>query len=121
MNVKVPGVNLLLIGGGGREHALAWKLKQSPLLDRLYCAPGNAGIEEIAECLPLEVDDLAGWDLEVYDWSGYKDAEVNPLLSVSCTIEIFRFQTALQRFQRLLDEPLTPSMIQAELSVDVRS
>ena len=48
-------MNVLLIGGGGREHALAWKLKQSSLLDTLYCAPGNAGIAEIAETAPLDV------------------------------------------------------------------
>jgi phosphoribosylamine--glycine ligase len=53
-------MNVLLIGGGGREHALAWKLAQSPRLRKLYCAPGNAGIAALAERVPLEATDLDG-------------------------------------------------------------
>lgn len=49
-------MKILLIGSGGREHALAWKLKQSPKCDVLYCAPGNAGIEQVAQCVPIGVD-----------------------------------------------------------------
>lgn len=49
-------MKILLIGSGGREHALAWKLKQSPKCDALYCAPGNAGIEQVAQCVPIGVD-----------------------------------------------------------------
>ncbi|MET1046821.1 MAG: phosphoribosylamine--glycine ligase [Hyphomicrobium sp.] len=50
-------MNVLLLGSGGREHALAWALSASPLLTRLFCAPGNAGIAEIAQCLPLDPSD----------------------------------------------------------------
>ena len=48
-------MNILLLGSGGREHALAWKLAASPLTDRLYCAPGNAGIAREAECVALDL------------------------------------------------------------------
>jgi phosphoribosylamine--glycine ligase len=50
-------VNILLLGSGGREHALAWKMAASPLADRLICAPGNAGIAQEAECVALDIDD----------------------------------------------------------------
>lgn len=50
-------MNVLVIGSGGREHALCWKLTQSPQLDALYCAPGNAGIAEVAECVSLSGND----------------------------------------------------------------
>jgi phosphoribosylamine---glycine ligase len=50
-------MNILLLGSGGREHALAWKMAASPLPDRLYCAPGNAGIAQEAECVGLDVAD----------------------------------------------------------------
>ncbi len=52
-------MNVLLIGSGGREHALAWALSTSPLLTTLYCCPGNAGIAELATCQPLDASDHA--------------------------------------------------------------
>ncbi len=48
-------MKILLVGGGGREHALAWKISQSDKVDKLYCAPGNAGIAELAECVDIGV------------------------------------------------------------------
>ena len=47
-------MNILLIGSGGREHALAWAMSASPLVSKLYCAPGNAGIAQVAECVPID-------------------------------------------------------------------
>jgi phosphoribosylamine--glycine ligase len=51
-------MKVLIIGGGGREHAIAWKMVQSPKVDKIYCAPGNAGIAEIAECVNIDVMDF---------------------------------------------------------------
>jgi len=51
-------VNVLLIGSGGREHALAWKIAQSPLLTKLYCAPGNPGMAQVSECVPIQAMEL---------------------------------------------------------------
>jgi len=53
-------MKILVIGSGGREHALVWKLAQSPRVSKLYCAPGNAGISQQATCLPIQAQDLAG-------------------------------------------------------------
>lgn len=53
-------MNVLILGGGGREHALAWKIKQSPLLNKLFVAPGNAGTGEISENIDISVDDFKG-------------------------------------------------------------
>src|SRR5438067_1419127 len=53
------GMKILLLGSGGREHALAWKLSASPLVDRLYCAPGNAGIARECELVAVDPADHA--------------------------------------------------------------
>ena len=53
-------MNILVIGGGGREHALVWKIAQSPLVNKVYCAPGNPGIAGLAECVNVAADDIDG-------------------------------------------------------------
>ena len=53
-------MNILIVGGGGREHAIAAALKKSPKVEKLYCAPGNAGISRIAECFPVKATDIDG-------------------------------------------------------------
>jgi len=53
-------MKILVVGGGGREHALCWKIKKSPLVDKVYCAPGNAGISKVANCIDIEASDLEG-------------------------------------------------------------
>ncbi len=53
-------MRVLVIGSGGREHALVWKIAQSKLVDKIFCAPGNGGISEIAECIDIKADDIKG-------------------------------------------------------------
>ncbi len=52
-------MNVLVVGGGGREHALVWKIAQSPLVEKIYCAPGNPGIASLAECVDIPVEKIA--------------------------------------------------------------
>src|SRR3989338_912435 len=55
---KRETINVLIIGSGGREHALAWKLAQSPRIGKLYVAPGNGGTRQVAENIPIEATDI---------------------------------------------------------------
>ena len=53
-------MNVLIVGGGGREHAIAWALSKSEQVEQLYCAPGNGGIAALAQCVPLSATDVDG-------------------------------------------------------------
>lgn len=62
-------MKVLIVGGGGREHAIAWKLSQSRYVDNIYCTPGNAGIAEIAECIDVDMSNFdALVDFVKYEW-----------------------------------------------------
>jgi phosphoribosylamine--glycine ligase len=58
-------MRILVVGNGGREHALVWKIRQSPLVKEVYCAPGNAGIAEMADCVPIDTTNI----VEVADFA----------------------------------------------------
>ena len=53
-------MKILVVGGGGREHALVWKVSQSPRMTKIYAAPGNAGMAQLAECVPIKAEDIPG-------------------------------------------------------------
>ena len=53
-------MKVLVVGSGGREHALIWKIAQSSLVEKIFCAPGNGGIGAIAECVHISVEDVQG-------------------------------------------------------------
>ena len=62
-------MKVLVVGGGGREHSLVWKLQQSPKVTKIYCAPCNAGISELAECIDIQADNIeALLDFVKYEW-----------------------------------------------------
>src|SRR5688572_899537 len=58
-------MKVLIVGNCGREHALAWKIRQSPLVHEVYCAPGNAGIAAVADCVPIDSSNI----IEVADFA----------------------------------------------------
>ena len=53
-------MKILIVGSGGREHALAWKIAQSPMVKKIFCTPGNPGIAEVAECVDIETENVDG-------------------------------------------------------------
>ena len=53
MDRRIRPMKILIVGSGGREHAIAWKIAQSPKAEKIYCAPGNGGIAEYAECVDI--------------------------------------------------------------------
>src|SRR4029453_15296023 len=63
--IQASRVRVLVVGNGGREHALVWKIRQSPLVNEVYCAPGNAGIAELADCVPIDTSNI----VEVADFA----------------------------------------------------
>ena len=68
-------MKILVIGGGGREHALVWKIARSPRVKQVFCAPGNAGIADLATCVAIEAEDIQG----LVDFAGIGPANVQEI------------------------------------------
>ena len=75
-------MKVLIVGSGGREHAIAWSVAKNPKVDKIYCAPGNAGISQYAECVPIGAKSwrisprktlwilrLSGWTIPLWEAS----------------------------------------------------
>ena len=73
-------MKVLVVGSGGREHAICWKLRQSPRVTELFCAPGNAGIAQIAQCVDVKATDVDGM---VKVTSGVGEKKRVPLFSTT--------------------------------------
>ena len=92
-------MKILVVGGGGREHTIIWKIARSPKVDKIYCAPGNGGIAKYAECHPVKATDLGGM-LALAKEKGLKEVKAN----------IYSFNTQSQKafeavgFHRVSDE-----------------
>ena len=72
-------MKVLVVGGGGREHAICWKLAQSPKVTELYCAPGNGGIAQVAQCVTIKATDveaMVAWAKDNARLSGLSDAPI---------------------------------------------
>ncbi len=70
-------MNVLVVGGGGREHALAWRLAQDPEVTRVLCAPGNPGIAAVAQCLPVDATDVESGERRQFRLDRIERAEVS--------------------------------------------
>ena len=78
-------MKILVVGGGGREHTICWKLAQSSKVEKIYCAPGNAGIRNVAECVDIQAENLD----EIAAFAVLKNR--NPLTSTNILHIFFMF------------------------------
>jgi phosphoribosylamine--glycine ligase len=100
-------MKVLVIGGGGREDAIAWKLKQSPQVSRIFAAPGNAGIAQWAECVPIAATDIQGL-LAFAEENGIDLTVVGPEVPlIAGIVDVFE-----QRGQRIFGPAREPALIE---------
>ena len=100
-------MKVLVVGGGGREHAICWKLAQSPKVTKLYCAPGNGGIAQVAQCVPIKATDVDGmvqWAKENAAVSGLSDRPVRWLVD-DCVKFVQREQRRGNTYDGIIMDP----------------